>query len=204
MTAGGCDVMKSSIDKLADERCLPGFEDEVSVLLDQNAQQELADGAPKDEMGYRKHTASTLLVRRPAAYTLIAKMAAEGVGVRGISRILNVGEHTVGAVLVREAGSVTVSKWKADFSKLMRGTSMLAMARANELLADDNAVKEAGIRGLGSFLQQCANVMEKLEGAEKNVEMASDDEVDDADYASEYERQLEAEVRAGPQPPGLS
>ncbi len=186
----------SVLDRLARETALPGIEDELHLVLQEASLEEEGDEGPVDESGYRRHTASTLLARRPMAYALIPKLAEEGVGVRGICRVLNVSPHTVSAVIASEAGSRTVSMWRSDFSRRMRGTAALALARANELLSDEGAVREAGIKGVSAFLRDVCKAIENLRDAERDVDA---DEVapEDADVAGDYVRQLKAAPGGG-------
>lgn len=184
--------MSSAIDRMSREVALPGMESELALLFKRAMSEELADEGPVDHDGYRRHTASTLEERRPVAYALIPKLIEEGMGLRGVCRVLNVGPHTVSAVLARESQSQTVSAWRADFSRLLRGNAKLAVARIAELLADDKAVKEAGLKGSTMALRELVKALEMVRDAEKTDPIDTSSAVD-AEEANEYMRQLEEE-----------
>ena len=178
--------MRGAIDRMREDAFLPGLGDEVSALLADNEAERAADTGPVDEQGCRVHTGGTLLKRRPAAYALIPKLAAEGMGVRSICKVLNVSPHSVAAVLAKESGNKTVSGWRAEFSGRMRGTAEMALARANELLADDRAVKEAGIKGFGGFLQTVVKALEAMKDGDGAVIDGDAQEADEAEAMMDY------------------
>ena len=182
--------MPGAIDKMRAEVMLPGMDDELSLILAAAIDEAADDSGPVDVDGFRKHTAATLEKRRPIAYSLIPKMVAEGMGVRGVCRVLNVSSHTISAVVVREQGSKTVSTWQAEFSKALRGNATLAVARISELLADDKAVRDAGLKGSVVVLREIVKALELVKDAEKNLPIDVS-KSENADMADDYMKELE-------------
>ena len=131
---------------------LPGLDDDLPVPLEDDALEALPI-----------YTASQVFSRNEAKYKLaVALFFGEGLSLRSVCRLCHISCHTMQSIIRRECGSDWADRWRKVASADLRAAATMAISRAHELLADDDAVKAAGIKGLATFVRESTHAHELL------------------------------------------
>lgn len=140
---------ESLIDKTP---ILPGLGDDLPAPLNDDELAELPI-----------FTASQVYERNELKYKLaVALFFGEGISLRGVCRLCHISCHTMQSIIRRECGSDYADRWRKVASGDLRAAATMAISRAHELLADDEAVKTAGIKGLATFVRESTHAHELL------------------------------------------
>jgi hypothetical protein len=140
---------ESLIDKAP---LLPGLGDDLPAPLDDDQLAALPI-----------FTASQVFERDELKYKLaVALFFGEGISLRGVCRLCHISCHTMQSIIRRECGSEWADRWRKVASGDLRAAATMAISRAHELLADDEAVKTAGIKGLATFVRESTHAHELL------------------------------------------
>lgn len=142
-------MSESLIDKAP---LLPGLGDDLPAPLDDDQLAALPI-----------FTASQVFERDELKYKLaVALFFGEGISLRGVCRLCHISCHTMQSIIRRECGSEWADRWRKVASGDLRAAATMAISRAHELLADDEAVKTAGIKGLATFVRESTHAHELL------------------------------------------
>ena len=108
-------------------------------------------------------TATQVFARDESKYLLaVALFFGEGLSLRSVCRLCHISCHTMQSIIRRECGSEWADRWRKVASSDLRAAATMAISRAHELLADNDAVKAAGIKGLATFVRESTHAHELL------------------------------------------
>lgn len=111
------------------------------------------------------HTAERLLALEPERYALAtALFFGCGLPHRMVCRVARLSPHTLTAIIRRESNSRTAEEWRQSMSGDLRALAAMAQSAAGELLADPEAVREGGLRGVATILRELTHAHELLAG----------------------------------------
>lgn len=112
------------------------------------------------------HTAERLLELHPDRYALATALffGCPTMSGREICRIARVGSHTMQCIIDREERGRTADEWRKGASARLRSIADLSMSAAQHLLADHEAVRDAGIKGVATLLRESTHAHELLAG----------------------------------------
>lgn len=149
--SGGLSPLDTTIESM-----LPGLAQEVlPVPLSDEEIEELP-----------AHTAARLLELHPDRYALATALffGCPTMSGREICRIARVGSHTLQCIIEREERGRTAEAWRKGASARLRSIADMAMSASQSLLADSEAIKGAGIKGLATLLRESTHAHELLAG----------------------------------------
>lgn len=108
-------------------------------------------------------TASQVYERNELKYKLaVALFFGEGISLRGVCRLCHISCHTMQSIIRRECGSDYADRWRKVASADLRAAATMAISQAHELLSDKDAVANAGIKGLATFIRESTHAHELL------------------------------------------
>jgi len=109
------------------------------------------------------HTAGRLFELDERRYkTAVALFFGEGLSFRGVCRICHISCHTLQAIIRRESHGQTAEAWRKVSSADIRASIFMVQRRIDELLQDDKAVRETGLKGLATLLRESTHAHEML------------------------------------------
>ena len=135
---------------------LPGMESEVLP----------APCSDEDVERFPRHTAERLLELHPDRYALATALffGCPTLSGRQICKIVRISPHSLAEIIRREESGRTAAEWSRSAASRLRALADMAMSVAGDLMSDEDAVRDAGLKGVASILRESTHAHALIEG----------------------------------------